>query len=46
MYIDYLDVDNCNFLVLKLYVEKYICINLGTHYHCDLDVLMNVYGSL
>ena len=46
MYIDYLDVDNCSLLVLKLYVKKYMCINYGTHYQCDLDVLVNVYGSL
>ena len=46
MYIDYLDVDNCSLLVLKLYVEKYMRINLGTCYQCDLDVLVNVYGSL
>ena len=46
MYIDYLDVDNCSLLVLKLYVEKYMRINLGTCYQCDLDVLVNVCGSL
>ena len=42
----YSDVDNCSLLVLKLYVEKYMCINYGTRYQCGLDVLVNVYGSL
>ena len=24
-------------------IHKYMCINFGTRYQCDLDVLVNVY---
>ena len=27
-------------------IQKYMCINFGTRYQCDLDVLVNVYGTL
>ena len=27
-------------------IQKYMCINFGTRYQCDLDVLANVYGTL
>ena len=27
-------------------IQKYMCINFGTRYQCNLDVLVNVYGTL
>ena len=42
----------CDLLVYVVHVvdvkiiQKYMCINFGTHYQCDLDVLVNVYGTL